>query len=435
MKERLGRGGIGAVHRCLDTQMGRDVAIKRLLPIEQTELNEPATDSLQREATALAAFQHPNVVTVFEFSEDEKGPFVVTELIEGGNLKTAVKANGPLELRDFYSLVDQTLDVLIAAKELNLLHRDLKPANIMMRWLPSGKFHAKILDFGLSKFILQASKQTVDVTGSFLGSIDYCSPEQFKRRLLDHRTDLYSIACVYYFCLTGKSPFGADGAKATMKKHLNHDVVHVCDRRKDLPEAVGDWLMHLMSRWPEDRPGNAAEALRGFEMAHDRGMAPMGFNFVPMKPGAYTEPAIEVTPRPEQVKTPVSHALPSKRIPTTGPLSAPVTQPIRITKPTGARDATGTTGAENPQKTKSRPVKKNGSLILLLIGLGMALIFLIGGLAIVFGDFKQNKKPQPQWMAQPTIVIEAPESNELLKARTSPENAKISDRTTAGEKP
>ena len=158
----------------------------------------------------------------------------------------------------------------------------------------------------------------------------------------------------------------------------------------------------------------------------------MGFNFVPLKPGADTEPAIEVTPRPEPVKTPVSHALPSKRIPTTGPLSAPVTQPIRITNSTGATDATG---AENPQKTKSRPVQKKGSLILPPIGLGMAMIFLIGGLAIAFGDFKSDKMAPKQWTAQPTIVIEAPESNELLKARTSPENAKISDRTTAGEKP
>jgi len=126
IKGRLGRGGIGAVYQAFDHHLERDIAIKRLLPIEETKLNESAEKTLKLEAKALASLSHPNIVTIFEFGEDEQGPFVVFELIEGDTLKQVVKGGALTEV-DFYDIGSQILDALVSAHEINLIHRDIKP--------------------------------------------------------------------------------------------------------------------------------------------------------------------------------------------------------------------------------------------------------------------------------------------------------------------
>src|SRR5690606_26010134 len=101
----------------------------------------------------------------------------------------------------------QVQEGLIAAQDLGIVHRDLKPSNVMVNWLPSGKFQVKLVDFGLAKFSPKPSHQTVDHSDSVYGSIFFMAPEQFERAMLDARTDMYAIGCVYYFALAGKSPF------------------------------------------------------------------------------------------------------------------------------------------------------------------------------------------------------------------------------------
>ncbi|MDA7921711.1 serine/threonine protein kinase [Verrucomicrobiales bacterium] len=264
--EQIGRGGICAVYRAFDTHLRREVAVKRLLPLENTQLEEADEGILSREVLALAQLQHPNVVTVYEFDEDENGPFAVLELIEGESLKKVID-EGALSYSDFVEIVGQLIDPLISAMELNLLHRDIKPENIMLSQLRSGRLQVKILDFGLAKITCTPQAQTVDLSGSFLGSVNYAAPEQFERRLLDQRTDLYSLGCVLYFALTQQSPFKGGNCSETMNNHLAHRVESLERYRPDLPSSICDFVMMLIERDPCERPNDAIEAYQLFRKA------------------------------------------------------------------------------------------------------------------------------------------------------------------------
>ncbi|MFV1994559.1 MAG: serine/threonine-protein kinase, partial [Verrucomicrobiales bacterium] len=153
---KIGRGGIGAVYRAFDEQLGRQVAIKRVLPQEEGgeehgASQEDVSGNLLKEAKVLSTLNHPNIVTVFDVGADAKGVFVVMELLDGETLDETID-RGVLALGDFEQVVVQSLEAMIAAQDIDLVHRDLKPSNVMVVWLPSGKFQLKILDFGLAKF-------------------------------------------------------------------------------------------------------------------------------------------------------------------------------------------------------------------------------------------------------------------------------------------
>ena len=258
----LGEGGEGSVWKAWDTRLQRFVAIKRLLPPSLREV--PDAGDIFAEASALSALAHPNIVSVYDVENDEDtGPYVVMEFLNGENLEQTVQRGG-LTPDDFNSITLQVLEGLVAAHKLGMQHRDIKPANIMLTWLPDQHFVAKLLDFGLAKFTTRPKQQTVKGNNKILGSIYFMAPEQFSHRPLDNRSDLYSLGCVLYYGLTTRYPFAGDTPAQVMQSHLDHMVSPLRDVRPDIKPILCDWVMWLMRRQPEHRPRDAALAMDVF---------------------------------------------------------------------------------------------------------------------------------------------------------------------------
>jgi serine/threonine protein kinase len=266
IRGKIGQGGVGAVYRAYDTQLRREVAMKRVL--QDGEMNtEDATANLLKEATALSSVQHPHIVTVYDAGIDAEGPYVVMELINGKTLDEMVE-RGTLTFEDFKEVALQSQEAMIAAQDLNLVHRDLKPSNVMVSWLPSGRFQVKIVDFGLAKFSAKPSLQTIDHGDAVFGSIFFMAPEQFERTPLDRRTDMYSLGAMYYYALSGEYPFNGDTAPQVMAAHLQNKVIPLIEVRPDLPPWLCDWVMWHIRRDMNDRPESARVSLEHF-LAHD----------------------------------------------------------------------------------------------------------------------------------------------------------------------
>jgi serine/threonine protein kinase len=258
--EKIGEGGLGEVYKAWDNQLQRWVAIKRMMG-ERGNLVSTTSITAWQEAMRLASFSHPHIVTVYDFGHDEKGSYVVMEYLQGETLEDFV-ARGVMREEDFIELMRQVLEGIVAAHQKSLVHRDLKPGNIMLVRLPSGRFQAKVLDFGLSEFLKGAKAAATDASGSLYGSVYYMAPEQCRGEMIDARADLYAIGCIGYFCLTGRNAFDGDDVEQVMQAHLDHRYIPLLQLRPDVSAGVASWVEQLMSLAPDQRPSSAALALQ-----------------------------------------------------------------------------------------------------------------------------------------------------------------------------
>ncbi len=266
----IAQGRQSVIYKAFDTQLQKEVALKRrLIPEDAPQgVIDDTSDKLLHEATTLSALNHPNIVTVHDVGRDESGEFLVMELLSGETLEETVN-RGLLTFKDFSDVANQTLEALIAAQAIGLQHRDLNPSHLMVIWRPSGKFQIKILGFGMAKIKSGPSKQTMNQDDSILGSIHFMAPEQFERGKLDSRTDLYALGAIFYYSLTGVYPFAGETAPQVMAAHLQHNVRALKEIRPDLSEDVCNWVMWLIDRDINQRPSDAREALERFPLEND----------------------------------------------------------------------------------------------------------------------------------------------------------------------
>lgn len=256
---KLGSGGEGSVYLAYDQLLNRHVAIKSVHT--SAEALTDATGAFN-EAKRLASLQHPNIVTIFDFLPSHENVFVVMEFISGESLDSLTQ---PMEERVFWEFARQCLDALRAAHSLGMVHRDIKSANIMVTWTEGGDARVKLLDFGLAKVMAAPSEQTLDHAGALTGSIYFLSPEQLNCQPIDHRTDFYSLGCVFYRALTLRNPFQGAGIPSIIAAHLQHDFILLAEYRPDLPAGLAGWVEKFFSFSPSDRPANAAAALADLE--------------------------------------------------------------------------------------------------------------------------------------------------------------------------
>jgi tRNA A-37 threonylcarbamoyl transferase component Bud32 len=256
---KLGSGGEGSVYLAYDQLLNRHVAIKSV-HTGADALSDTAGSF--NEAKRLASLQHPNIVTIFDFMPSNENVFVVMEFINGTSLE---KLEAPMDAGVFGQFARQCLDALGAAHSLGMVHRDIKSANIMVTWTESGDLRVKLLDFGLAKVMTAPSEQTLDHSGALTGSIYFLSPEQLHCQPIDHRTDLYSLGCVFFRALTLRNPFDGAGVPAVISSHLQHDFIPLAEYRPDLPSELTAWVERLFSFSPDDRPPSAAAALADLE--------------------------------------------------------------------------------------------------------------------------------------------------------------------------
>lgn len=194
----LGEGGMGAVVLATDTRLGRKVAIKRILG--ESARSKAAIARFLTEARAIAAISHPNVVQIYELGVSKEGPFLVIEYIDGGSLLDRCKA-GAIPLEQAVEMFCQVCDGLARAHDAGIVHRDIKPANILL----TKDGTAKLTDFGLAK--AEASDHQMTMAGAVMGTPDFMPPEQRRdAALVDHRSDLWSLAATLYQAVSGRSP-------------------------------------------------------------------------------------------------------------------------------------------------------------------------------------------------------------------------------------
>lgn len=382
IREQIGKGGLGAVYKAFDTQLQREVAIKRVLSPDQAtdEEVEDAARKLIAEAQTLSTLNHPNIITVFDVGKDAQGGFVVMELLKGETLDETIE-RGVLTQSDFTEVVYQTMEALIAAQASNVIHRDIKPTNIMVVWQASGKFQLKILDFGLAKFSKSPSVQTMDQEESVLGSIFFMAPEQFERGELDARTDIYQMGCVYYNALTGQYPFNGETAPQVMNAHLQHKVVPLDQVRPDLPPAICQWVMWLINRDISHRPADAREALQHWPKNPD----PAGQ--IPVAKAILIEDTPDVATGEIKIVTASKASAPPALVVRRGD-SSPVTgtrtgrlqsgsQPIR-SRSGATGPLTGTLGRNRPNVRKSTDESNSKLKLYVFAGIGALVLAFIG---------------------------------------------------------
>ena len=252
----LGSGGMGEVYRARDSRLDRDVAIK-VLPGEVGAHPEKLRRFAQ-EARAAAALNHPNVVAVYDVHSEGATPYVVSELLEGETLRSALQ-RGAMPVRRALELTMQIAAGLAAAHQKGIVHRDVKPANIFLT--PDGR--AKVLDFGLARVVEPGDTdlESTQVTdgpatrpGTVLGTVGYMAPEQVRGEPVDSRADVFALGVVCYEMLAGRRAFDRDSAVEVMAAIVRDDP-------PDLPERVPTSVARVVRRCLEKSPAQRFQSM------------------------------------------------------------------------------------------------------------------------------------------------------------------------------
>jgi eukaryotic-like serine/threonine-protein kinase len=271
----LGEGGMGAVYKARDVELGRMVALKVIRP--DLARNRAILDRFKQELILATQVTHRNVVRIYDLGEAEGIKFITMEYVEGEDLAAVIHQQTKLPPRDAVDIVEQVCRALRAAHNVGVIHRDLKPQNIMRE---EGTGRILVMDFGLAK-TLEGNNMTQ--TGAMVGTMEYMSPEQALAGNLDQRSDIFSLGLIFYELLTGQTPFRADSALASLIKRTQERVVPVSDFDKSIPPELSQIVSRCLERDLALRYQSAAELLADLELWAGTGKS--GVIAARLKPG------------------------------------------------------------------------------------------------------------------------------------------------------
>ncbi|MFI6827855.1 serine/threonine-protein kinase [Kribbella sp. NPDC050241] len=264
----IGRGGMGEVYRATDRVLGRDVAVKLMLPVPGTLA---ASERFLREARATARIRHPHVVTAYDFGDQDGCCYLAMELVSGRTVGDELRREGPLAPDRAVHLVRQAAAGLAEAHRLGIVHRDIKPGNLLL----ADDGTVKIADFGIVRF-LEDCTTTLTSTGQIVGTSHFLAPERALGRPAEPPSDVYALGCVLYQLVTGHPPFLADEPASIMFQHVQREPVPPSELRPELAGDVEALLLWMLTKDPARRP-TAAQLADGVQppVEADPGVLPV----------------------------------------------------------------------------------------------------------------------------------------------------------------
>jgi serine/threonine-protein kinase len=244
----LGQGGMGVVYRAIDLRLDRPVALKLLSGETAQDVRFRAR--FLRESHTAASVDHPNVLPIYEAAEVDGELFIAMRLVDGEDLSALLRREGALDPARACGLIAQVADALDAVHVTGLVHRDIKPSNVLIH-TAAAREHAYLADFGITK--LSSESTGLTATGAFVGTIDYAAPEVIRGEPLDARTDVYSLGCVLFECLTGGKPFERESQLSLIYAHLEDSPPSPRDRRPELPRAIDSVISRALAKNRDER--------------------------------------------------------------------------------------------------------------------------------------------------------------------------------------
>ena len=249
----LGQGGMGAVYKARDRELDRLIALKVIRP--ELAMDPAILQRFKQELILSRNITHKNVVRIYDLGEADGIRFISMEYVDGEDLRTMLRRHGKLSSQEAIAVVEQVCRALDSAHSEGVIHRDLKPQNIMR------DKHGRIvvMDFGLARSLGDSG---LTQTGAIVGTLEYMSPEQALGTTLDQRSDIFSVGLIFYELLTGKAPYEADTAIASLMKRTREEARQASDVDASVPKSLSAIVARCLEREPANRYHSAVELLQ-----------------------------------------------------------------------------------------------------------------------------------------------------------------------------
>jgi outer membrane protein assembly factor BamB len=373
MVRQVGRGGMAIVYLARQTDLDRDVALKELGAFFASD--EAFAERFIRESRVAGSFSHPNIVTVYDFFQHDRVPYIAMEYVPRGSLRPLI---GHLSLAQIAGVLEGLLAGLAQAAKRRIVHRDLKPENLMV----TDEGAIKIADFGIAKALSEGTAR-LTATGAAIGTPAYMAPEQVTGTGVTPATDLYSTGVIAFELLAGRVPFDDPETMALLYRHVNEPPPDLKALRPEVSPELANWVRWLLAKNPNERPQSPAKAWDALEEIVIHLLGPRWRRDSRLLGDGEAADLSPVTPVPAEFPKPTPQGRGAVAETTPSPISPAVEAPPAPSPPTVRRDrpveAPGAAAPRAAAPWRRRPVLLGAAAVVVLAVAGIAAALLVGG--------------------------------------------------------